>query len=287
MPSVQLWLRPGEEALNQRLLAAWAQVQQAADAPHLLMLLQRLRETADFRQFHAELASDVLTVLETAAQDATLRGQLDVMANDRLFGANQTCQDGARLIFSDIQVAVYSHESLRGVAESQRTEGMFRVIRQLFRLNEVQAIADAEIARRESLGMALDHAEVRLAYRIGLADDLGLPGQPHRMVWARLAAVDRGALLDARRRVLEAERGPALLQFAVNDQQWNARLRAGHQGGLEMATASVRARMAALEEHPPTDPDEYHRQGLALMAERDAAEALMLSQLTDLYRAAW
>lgn len=287
VPSVQLWLRPGEEALNQRLLAAWAQVQQAADAPHLLMLLQRLRETADFRQFHAELASDVLTVLETAAQDATLRGQLDVMANDRLFGANQTCQDGARLIFSDIQVAVYSHESLRGVAESQRTEGMFRVIRQLFRLNEVQAIADAEIARRESLGMALDHAEVRLAYRIGLADDLGLPGQPHRMVWARLAAVDRGALLDARRRVLEAERGPALLQFAVNDQQWNARLRAEHQGGLEMATASVRDRMAALEEHPPTDPDEYHRRGLALMAERDVAEALMLSQLTDLYRAAW
>jgi hypothetical protein len=249
--------------------------------------LQRLKETADFRQFHAELASDVLTVLETAAQDATLRGQLDVMANDRLFGANQTCQDGARLIFSDIQVAVYSHESLRGVVESQRTEGMFRVIRQLFRLNEVQVIADAEIARRESLGMALDHAEVRLAYRIGLADDLGLPGQPHRMVWARLAAVDRGALLDARRRVLEAERGPALLQFAVNDQQWNARLRAEHQGGLEMATASVCARMAALEEHPPTDPDEYHRQGLALMAERDAAEALMLSQLTDLYRAGW
>lgn len=287
VPSAQLWMRAGEEALNERLLAAWTQVEHAADAPHVLILLQRLRETADFRQFHAELASDVLTVLETAAQDATLRGQLDVMANDRLFGANQTCQDGARLIFSDIQVAVYSHQSLRGVAESQRTDVLFGVIRQLFRLNEVQAIADVEIARRESLGMPLDHAEVRLAYRIGLADELGLPGQPHRMVWARLAAVDRGALLDARRRVLEAERGPAFLQFAVNDQQWNRRLRAAHEAGLAAATESVRGRMAALEEHPPTDPDDYHRQGLALIAEREAAEALMLSQLTDLYRAGW
>lgn len=286
-PSAQVWLRPGENVLNQRLLAAWAQVEQAADAPHLLVLLQRLRETPDFRQFHAELASEVLTVLETAGQDAVLRGQIEIMANDRLFGANQTCQDGARLIFSDIQVAVYSHGSLLGVAESQRTDALLGVLRQLFRLNEVQAIADEEIARRESLGMALDHAEVRLAYRVGLADDLGLPGQPYRMVWARLAAVDRGALLDARRRVLEAERGPAFLQFAVSNQQWNARLRSGHESGMAAATASVRTRMAALEEHPPVDPDEYHRQGLALIAEREAAEALMLTQLTDLYRAGW
>jgi hypothetical protein len=286
-PSAQVWLRTGEDVLNQRLLAAWTQVEQAADAPHLLVLLQRLRETPDFRQFHTELASEVLTVLETAAQDAGLRGQIEVMANDRLFGANQTCQDGARLIFSDIQVAVYSHGALRGVAESQRTDALLGVLRQLFRLNEVQAIADAEIARRESLGMALDHAEVRLAYRVGLAEELGLPGQPYRMVWARLAAVDRGALLDARRQVLEAERGPAFLQFAVGDQQWNARLRSEHAPALALATESVRARMAALEEHPPTDPDEYHRQGLALIAERDAAEALMLTQLTDLYRAGW
>ncbi len=286
-PSAQAWLRAGEDVLNQRLLAAWTQVEQAADAPHLLVLLQRLRETPDFRQFHAELASEVLTVLETAAQDAVLRGQIEVMANDRLFGANQTCQDGARLIFSDIQVAVYSHGALLGVAESQRTDALLGVLRQLFRLNEVQAIADAEIARRENLGMALDHAEVRLAYRVGLADELGLPGQPYRMVWARLAAVDRGALLDARRQVLEAERGPAFLQFAIGDQQWSARLRAAHEAGLAAATQSVRARMAALEEHPPTDPDEYHRQGLALIAERDATEALMLTQLTDLYRAGW
>jgi hypothetical protein len=273
--------------LNARLLAAWERVEQAADAPHLLVLLQRLRETPDFRQFHAELASDVLTVLETAAQDAPLRSQLEVMANDRLFGANQTCQDGARLIFSDIQVAVYSHGSLLGVAEGQRTEALLGVIRQLFRLNEVQAIADAEIARRESLGRPVDHAEVRLAYRIGLADDLGLPGQPYRMAWERLAAVDRGALLDARRHVLEAERGPGFLQFAVEDRQWNARLRSEHQGGLDLATASVRERMNALEDHPPIDPDDYHRQGMALIAEREAAEALMLRQLTDLYRAGW
>ncbi|MGE6384823.1 NEL-type E3 ubiquitin ligase domain-containing protein [Pseudomonas sp. NPDC078416] len=285
--TAQDWLQPGEDVLNARLLAAWERVEQAADAPHLLVLLQRLRETPDFRQFHAELASDVLTVLETAAQDAPLRSQLEVMANDRLFGASQTCQDGARLIFSDIQVAVYSHGSLLGVAEGQRAEALLGVIRQLFRLNEVQAIADAEIARRESLGRPVDHAEVRLAYRIGLADDLGLPGQPYRMAWERLAAVDRGALLDARRHILEAERGPGFLQFAVEDRQWNARLRSEHQGGLDLATASVRERMNALEDHPPIDPDDYHRQGMALIAEREAAEALMLRQLTDLYRAGW
>lgn len=285
--SVELWIRPDEPALNDRLRAAWAQVVQAGDAPHLLVLLQRLRQAADFRLFHAELAWDVLTVLESVATDAALRAQVEVIANDRLFGADQTCQDGARLIFSDIQVLVYSEQALRGVAPAQRTQVMLGVIRRLFRLNEVQAIADAEILRREGLGVNVDAAEVRMAYRIGLADELALPGQPHRMVWERLAAVDHGALLDARRRVLEAEQGPAFLEFAVADRQWNARLRAEHGPGMELATAVVQTRMAALEDHPPEDPDEYHRQGQALIARREADEHTMLIQLTDLYRAGW
>lgn len=285
--SVELWIRPDEPALNDRLRAAWAQVEQAGDAPHLLVLLQRLRQAADFRLFHAELACDVLTVLESVATDAALRGQVEVIANDRLFGADQTCQDGARLIFSDIQVLVYSEQALRGVAQAQRTSVMLGVIRQLFRLNEVQAIADAEILRRQGLGMNVDAAEVRMAYRIGLADELALPGQPHRMVWERLAAVDQGALLDARRRVLEAEQGPPFLEFAVADRQWNARLRAEHGPGMELATAVVQTRMAAFEDHPPEDPDEYHRQGQALIAQREADEHTMLIQLTDLYRAGW
>jgi hypothetical protein len=253
VPVLDIWLVEGRAELNSRLRTAWQQLERAGDTPNLLVLLQRLQESPDFQRFHEELANDVLRVLEVAADDPELRVELDVMANDRLFGADQTCQDGARLIFSDIQVAVYARTELQGVPEAQHTEVLFRVLRGLFRLNEVQTIADLEIASREARGMTVDHAEVRMAYRIGLANDLSLPGQPLSMAWDRLAAVDRQSILSARRLVLEREAGNQFVDYAVADRRWNTRLRAEHQADLSRVTAPIRAQMAALEEHPPVD----------------------------------
>jgi hypothetical protein len=277
----------GRTELNSRLRIAWQQVETAGDAPNLLVLLQRLREAPDFKRFHEELANDVMRVLEVAADDPALRAELEIMANDRLFGADQTCEDGARLIFSDIQVAVYARNELQRVPEARHTEVLFRLMRGLFRLNEVQIIADLEIASREARDVLVDHAEVRMAYRIGLATDLSLPGQPLSMAWSRLASVDRQAILAARRQVLERETGDEFVSYAVADRRWNERLRAEHQAELTRATASIRAQMDALEESPPTDHDEYDRQGRALIASLNAAEKALLEQLTSSMRQQW
>lgn len=253
VPALDIWLVEGRTELNARFRVAWEHVETAGDAPNLLVLLQRLREAPDFKRFHEELANDVLRVLEMAADDPQTRTELDVMANDRLFGADQTCQDGVRLVFSDIQVAVYARSELQGVPEAQHTEVLFRVIRGLFRLNEVQTLADLEIASRESRGVRVDNAEVRMAYRIGLANDLNLPGQPLSMAWDRLASVDRQSILSARRVVLEREAGTGFIDYAVADRRWNERLRAQHADDLRRVAAPIRAQMIALEEHPPID----------------------------------
>lgn len=287
VPVMDIWLVEGRAELNSRLTIAWQQVETAGDAPNLLVLLQRLHEAPDFKRFHEELANDVMRVLEMAAADPALRAELEIMANDRLFGADQTCEDGARLIFSDIQVAVYARSELQGVPEEQHTEVLFRVIRRLFRLNEVQTIADLEIADREARGVWVDEAEVRMAYRIGLANDLNLPGQPLSMAWSRLASVDRQAILDSRRLVLEREAGDEFVTYAVADRRWSERLRAEHQADLSRVTASIRAQMEALEEHPPADHDEYDRQGRALIASLNAAEKALLEQLTSSMRQKW
>ena len=287
VPVMDIWLVEGRTELNSRLRIAWQSVEAAGDAPNLLVLLQRLHEAPDFRRFHEELANDVMRVLEMAADNPSLRAELEVMANDRLFGADQTCEDGARLIFSDIQVAVYARSELQGVPEAQHTEVLFRVIRRLFRLNEVQTLADLEIASREARDMLVDEAEVRMAYRIGLASDLDLPGQPLSMAWSRLASVDRQAILEARRLVLEREAGDEFVNYAVADRRWNERLRAEHQADLARVTASIRAQMEALEEHPPADHDEYDRQGRALIASLNAAEKELLEQLTNSMRQRW
>lgn len=287
VPVMDIWLVEGRAELNSRLTIAWEQVETAGDAPNLLVLLQRLHEAPDFKRFHEELANDVMRVLEMAAADPALRAELEVMANDRLFGVDQTCEDGARLIFSDIQVAVYARSELQGVPEEEHTEVLFRVIRRLFRLNEVQTIADLEIANREARDMLVDEAEVRMAYRIGLANDLNLPGQPLSMAWSRLASVDRQAILEARRLVLEREAGDEFVNYAVADRRWSERLRAEHQADLSRVTTSIRAQMEALEEHPPVDHDEYDRQGRALIARLNAAEKALLEQLTSSMRQKW
>jgi hypothetical protein len=273
VPSLDIWTVPDRLELNSKLRLAWQSVEAAGDAPNLLVLLQRLREAPDFRRFHEELANDVMRVLEAAAEQPALRAELEIMADDRLFGAHQTCEDGARLIFSDIQVAVYSRRALQGVPGPQQTESLFRVIRNLYRLNEVQALADFEIASRESQNLHVDAAEVRLAYRIGLADDLNLPGQPLSMAWHRLAAVDRQAILRARQLVLEREAGPGFVDYAVADRHWNEHLRAEHQADLARVVAPVRAQMDALQEHPPVDAAEELRQRGAIYERLTAAHA--------------
>jgi hypothetical protein len=281
--SVTIWQVENRVELNTRLRDAWNRVETADDAPNLLILLQRLQQSADFNRFHEQLANDVLVVLEAAAGDAPLRGQLEVMANDRMFGADQTCQDGARLIFSDVQVAVYAEQAMRGVPEARQTSTLLGVLRRLFRLNEVERIADLEIARRESSGTVVDPAEVRMAYRTGLASDLDLPGQPTSMVWIRLAAVDREALLDARDLVLQREMGPEFLEYVLQDQRWNQRLRAEYRAELERTAAPLREQMAALEAHPPVDQVEdllqrgaiYERMNAA--HEADDSQALVIA----------
>lgn len=272
VPVLDIWLVQGRTELNSRLSVAWQAIDDAGDAPNLLVLLQRLQESPDFARFHEELANDVMQVLEVAANDSTLRAELEVMANDRLFGADQTCEDGARLIFSDIQVAVYAQRELQGIPEAQHTHVLFRVMRGLFRLNEVQSIADLEIANRESRGVHVDHAEVRMAYRIGLAQDLALPGQPLSMAWSRLASVDRQSLLSARRLVLEREIGDDFVNYALADRRWSERLRAENQADLTRVAAPIRAQMAELEEHPPIDTAQELRRRGEIYARLTAAQ---------------
>lgn len=290
VPSVDIWIVEGRTELNSRIRAAWERVEQVADAPNLLILLQRLRDSRDFARVHAELAGDVMRVLEAAAENSPLRGELEIMANDRLFGADQTCQDGARLIFSDIQVAVYAEAALRNVPEARQTQALLSVIRSLFRLNEVQVIADVEIASREARGVRVDHAEVRMAYRIGLATELNLPGQPVSMVWDRVAAVEHRAILDAARVIRQREAGAEFLEYALADRRWSERLRLEYQADLQRVTASVRAEQEALLEHPPIDVAEnlrrhgaiYERLNAAHEANDPAALATASSDLAEL-----
>lgn len=283
MPTVDIWEESGQTEFNTRMRTAWDSIEQANDAPDLLLLTQQLHQTQDFRRYHSQLSNDVLQVLEMAAGDAELRGDLNAMANDRMHGANQTCQDGIRLIFSDIQVTAYVRRALLDADTSQgaHIEARLKVMRSLFRLDEIQAIVDEEIVARKSQSLTVDDVEVRLAYRIGLARALDLPRQPHSMVFAKIAEVSEQALESARQRVLEGERGSGFIGFAVANWQWSEFLRNEYSADFARITQRFEPQMSALEDLRESDADEYERRSQEVMANREIAEHELLEQLTE------
>lgn len=283
MPTVDIWEESGQTEFNTRVHAAWDSIEQANDAPDLLLLTQQLHQTQDFRRYHSQLSNDVLQVLEMAAQDAELRVDLNAIANDRMHGANQTCQDGIRLIFSDIQVMTYVRRALLDADASQgaHVEARLKVMRSLFRLDEIQTIVDEEIVARKSGSQTVDDVEVRLAYRIGLARALDLPRQPHSMVFAKIAEVSEQALQSARQRVVEGERGAGFIGFAVANRQWSEFLRNEYSADFARITQRFEPQMSALEDLRESDADEYERRSEEVMANREIAEHELLEQLTE------
>ncbi|MNH33816.1 hypothetical protein D3C79_943650 [compost metagenome] len=67
--------------------------------------------------------------------------------------------------------------------------------------------------------------EVRLAYRLGLADALALPGQPRTMLHDDWAGVGPQQLEQARLQVLADEQGEALQKFVCSRDFWQDFLR--------------------------------------------------------------
>lgn len=278
-PDVSIWLidESGREAVNASLRGTWQDVEQAGDAEDLLKLIQRLNETPDFKNSHTSLAMDVRDVLAAAARDTALRTRLNAMAYGRLSGPEQTCQDGVRLIFSDIRIAVLEDAALLDEAHYRPGEALLRMVRSLFRLSEVESIATRDITVRSG---NVDPAEVRMAYRIGLADELQLPGQPTQMQWARLADVSPQTLRDAGHEVLGREQGTAFVEYAALNNRWADFLRETYVDDFRRLWARCDAQMEALEGLALTNPAEYQRQGEEVANLFQVNEKILLEQLT-------
>lgn len=279
-PAVVVWQVPGREALNDRVELAWQRVEEANDAPDLLSLIQQLRGSEDFRRVHEELTIEVLGVLEAAAEDAELRGTL----NARAAQGCETCTDGARLLFSDIQVEVYSRNALLNVPEEGKGGVLFKLGKSLFRLEAVEAIAEKDIATRKSMGLLVDEAEVRLAYRTDLADRLGLPAQPQGMNYRRVAGVTDDAIISAEGTVLQREQALEYVDSMIQKRFWSDYLHQHYAARFEERLAAFDLRLEDLTAAPPAMEGEYLNQMNALRQEREEEERRVLSELTLLER---
>ncbi len=277
-PSINAWLR-GTPAANDAHRRVWQQLENEVSTDNLLALVQRLEQTAPYRNMQTRdgFTDRVWRVLENAAQAPAERQLFNAMAESALVQADgtQTCHDGALLVFNQIELRLFNEQSLQGLVGEERGAGLMRLMRQTFRLETLDAIALERLNGR-------DQAEVRLAYRLRLAENLDLPVAPSSMLYEATAAVHASELGEVTAQVQQREHGPEFLDYAAHHQAWTEYLRSTYAERFAEVERGYQQQVLAVPDRFPGQALEaLSDQYAALEREKTAQEHALIRELTN------
>ncbi|HWH88925.1 MAG TPA: NEL-type E3 ubiquitin ligase domain-containing protein [Pseudomonas sp.] len=267
-----LWLtkNTGEEWATQTRI--WEAFRDDKRAEGLFHLLAQLGDTVDATKVRADVQRRVWVVLKAAEADGELCDQLlDLAANE------VNCDDTAAVNFSHLEVAVHVDRVTRGAGGNVTAKPLLNLGRGLFRLDQLNTIAHehAKVAKSDPL-------EVNLAYRIGLAQELDLPGQPQNMLFEPQSGVTAADLDTAKLRINTAELSPQWLKFMQQQTFWRDYLKRTFARKFSLIDQSFAPRMSALEEKADTLASaDYVSQWDALKLEKEQAQDALFERLTD------
>ncbi|WP_448650787.1 NEL-type E3 ubiquitin ligase domain-containing protein [Pseudomonas fluorescens] len=278
------WLAhsPADRVVSRR--QTWQQLAQEPDHERFFHLLNRLRDTDEYRYSAADLTRRVWEVIDAAASSEQMRTPLFIGAE-----THGTCIDGRILTFSSMEVLVFEANVLGDVPVHDlrlRGQRLLDLSRQLFRLDRIDTMAEqvASSARRSEA----DFAEVRLKYRIGLTqgwpDGLELPGQPTHMAFGR--PISGQVLTDARNQVLRAEASDAFYDSLVARDYWINYLQARYPDEFQTLQTEAAKRYETVEDDyadrvEGTESQERYNEALnRLEVERGSARARLLLELS-------
>ncbi|KAF2410876.1 C-terminal novel E3 ligase, LRR-interacting [Pseudomonas antarctica] len=269
-----LWL-PDEVAnrdLHKRTV--WANLRDDPESTPLFQLLAQLSGTADSRYVHEDLTRRVWEVLQATHDSVELRERVFQLA---AHPAN--CSDGTAEMFSQIEVLKEIEKAMLQAGRTQGNSGaLLTLSRGLFRLSELEKIAATYAVEN----FCADPLEVSLAFRVGLAQVLQLPGQPKHMNFALFADVTSDGLEVAHSQVRTAELSPAFLRFITQLAFWRTHLKQQFPGAFQSATVPFDTQQQRLFENSQNLTDgEYLEQMEALRSPRRQAITEVVERLTQ------
>ncbi|AZV27430.1 hypothetical protein CT157_15930 [Pseudomonas syringae] len=189
------------------------------DSRDFFEVLMQLRETSDYARTREQLGQRVWNVLEAACEDDSLRRALYRMARTGWSNAPNVAG-----LFSDLEVRVLCYRAAAAARTGTQTlEGdLVRLLRGLFRLQQVEKQALLDIARRSRAGaftqrQALD---ISLIYRVRLAQRLALPAQPTELNMPLDAEVTDSQIDHAYLEVVRAEQTTQLSESVSRQEFW-------------------------------------------------------------------
>lgn len=255
--------------------AVWSTVMAQDNHQHLAYILSQLQHTRDFMMDRPGLTQRVWRVLESANSDESLSQRLMSLAEAMRDRA--TCGDGRILLFNALEVEVFEFETLKAITPERKGQELLKLSRRLFRLAQVEEVASTRI----ELTPGIDPAEVRLAYRIGLAQRLDLPPQPEGMLFAGLAQVSAADLDQAYLRVITRERTAEFAEQVAQHKYWQDFLREKYPSDFARVQQEFNAKREALEDKYTEFGPAYFEEGVALQSDNDIAVRNLLSELTS------
>ncbi|MBJ9976574.1 hypothetical protein IAE35_13660 [Pseudomonas sp. S75] len=254
----------------------WGRLREERGSNDFFHLLQDVLETSDFRSARHHLQTRLWRLFETIEADSDLRQEVFSLASQP-----RTCVDSVISLFAQLEVFSLAGAAAPGGVGSEA--GLLNLARRLFRLEQVEMHVRSVIQRRRAAGEAVDEVEVSLAYRVGLAEALDLPGQPSSLQFTLIADVSDADLAMAEVQVRQADASDALVSYISERDFWLRYLRAHHAQTFDQIEAPFWTRMDALDSARDSLGDEVYRsQVQAVALERETAVNTEARRLTRL-----
>jgi len=273
---VDVWLQrtPALGRVHRRGL--WQLFEAEENVDDFFELLARLRSSADFNLTPGAVTERVWQLMEAGAEDQALRSRLVGMAANP-----QTCVDGVTVMFSNMELEVMVTKARALAVNGHEGPQLLKLLRGLFRLEEVDGIARLDAAGRAGF---TEDVEVLLAYRVGLVSRLELPLSTRTMQFSTSAGVTEEMLNRAAQRVLASESPAALVSFALKREFWVKYLEERYPAEFVACRRPTELRMDALDDLQSagrmTD-GAYKSAADDILRQRKADEHALMQQLTQ------
>ncbi|MFS2157164.1 NEL-type E3 ubiquitin ligase domain-containing protein [Pseudomonas sp. Pseusp122] len=264
--SLDFWLEHTPQAQRARRRDIWDLLWTQEHATDFFEVIARQQGSADFEIDPQGVSDRVWQVLEAGAQDQALRTRLIGMA-----AHPQTCADGAAVMFSNMELEVLVSRARAQAVAGGEGQSLLKLLRGLYRLEEVDAIARRDAAARVDF---VEDVEVILAYRTRLASRLELPINTRRMIYGDVADVSLQVITRTGQIVLGNETSARLAEFALGREFWVDYLERQYADQFVLCRQPTADQMEALDER-------LAKESLTDAAYKEAADALMRQRRED------
>ncbi|HGM5580637.1 TPA: NEL-type E3 ubiquitin ligase domain-containing protein [Pseudomonas putida] len=228
---------------RQQRQAIWEVLQGEPESGGLFRFLADFAHSEDFEASPGHYRPRIWRILEACEQYAALRQRLFLVA-----AGPRTCEDRLLLTLEQLELAVLVERASGEGPVHAVEKRLYELAQGLWRLDEVDRIATRHIADLRSANtVEVDDIEVRLFFRLELADRLHLPIEPETMYFPEFAHVRRRDIDQAYQQVIQAETPQLLAQSLAERPYWETYAREHHAARFEEAFASLHARMEVLD----------------------------------------